>query len=98
MTLPPENKTPLSDTTSKALPTCTLDPEEYRDQLEDFDLSEDQEKELLQALWQIMSAFVDLGWGVDNLHYVLPETFGQSVLDSDRFDSENQQIETKEER
>ncbi|MEO1193305.1 MAG: hypothetical protein AAFY02_16200 [Pseudomonadota bacterium] len=38
--------------------------ETYGDQLEDQNLSEAQELEFLLALWQIMQAFVDLGFSI----------------------------------
>ena len=38
--------------------------ERYSDHLEGEGLSEDQAKEFLGALWQIMVAFVDLGFSV----------------------------------
>ena len=40
-----------------------LDLDEYRKDLADLGLSRQQEDELLRTLWQIMTAFVDLGWG-----------------------------------
>ena len=42
-----------------------MDPEEYRDQLKEFELTPEQEVELLQILWNIMATMVDLGWGLD---------------------------------
>jgi len=49
-----------------------LNPADYKQYVEGFDLTEEQTNELLHTLWQIMSAFVDLGWGVDSLQNVLP--------------------------
>lgn len=37
---------------------------DYAHHLSDMELSEDQQKELLSTLWQIMVAFVDLGFSV----------------------------------
>lgn len=37
---------------------------DYAHYLSDMELSEDQQKELLSTLWQIMVAFVDLGFNV----------------------------------
>ena len=50
-----------------------LDAEKYRKYLEEFDLTEEQETELLSALYSIMKAFVDLGFEVDSVHYLIPE-------------------------
>jgi len=49
------------------------DLEEFRPDLAEFGMRRDQEDELLLTLWQIMSAFVDLGWGVDSVQMVFPE-------------------------
>lgn len=38
-------------------------------------MTEDQQNELLQTLWNIMAICVDIGWGVDTLHYVCPALF-----------------------
>lgn len=46
--------------------------EEYLPDLAEFDLTEEQANELLVALWEIMKAFVDLGFGVDSIHEFLP--------------------------
>ena len=34
------------------------------------DLSEKQKRELIQAVWQIMESFADLGWGIHPLQQV----------------------------
>ena len=60
----------------------TLDAEAYRDKLATFELTEDQETELLQVLWNIMSTMVDIGWGVDTVQMFLPTIFETSVQDS----------------
>lgn len=44
-----------------------LDPEEHRDKLAALELTKEQENELLQTLWRIMSTMVDLGWGLDTV-------------------------------
>ncbi len=49
-----------------------LDPHEYREHLEGLHLTEAEENELLLALWSIMKAFVDLGFGVDSIHHFFP--------------------------
>ncbi|MCG8604368.1 hypothetical protein MJD09_05130 [bacterium] len=56
-------------------PTGSLafDAAKYRRHVEDFDLTEEQKIELLQALWSIMKAFVDLGFGVDSIQRFIPE-------------------------
>lgn len=42
----------------------TVDYEKYEHFLETADLSEDQKRQFIDALWQIIVGFVDLGFGV----------------------------------
>ena len=58
-------------------PTASLDPsafdiDEYLPDVAEFDLTEEQARELLAQLWRIMEAFVDLGFGVDSVHEFCP--------------------------
>jgi hypothetical protein len=48
------------------------DLREYLAFLDDTNLSEAQKIELLQTLWSIMSAFVDLAFGTDPVQQALP--------------------------
>jgi len=48
----------------------TCDPEKYREYLDEFELSEQEEGELLGTLWMIMASFVDMGFGVDSVQFV----------------------------
>ena len=50
--------------TDQRPPTTTVDFERYKHLMDDFDMSEEQKREYLQALWNIVSEFVALGWGV----------------------------------
>lgn len=54
-------------------PVLALDADAYRQYVEDFDLSEDQENELLQAIWTIIVQFVDLGFGIESVQQVLED-------------------------
>jgi len=45
-------------------PFITVDYKKYAPLLDDPDLSEDQKREFLQALWNIITSFVDMGFGV----------------------------------
>ena len=54
-------------------PAPAFDADEYRPYLDGFDLTEEQANELLATLWDIMKAFVELGFGVDSIHRFLPE-------------------------
>ena len=42
----------------------TLDVSLYEDYLENGDLTEEQKREFLEALWVIIVGFVDLGFGI----------------------------------
>lgn len=50
----------------------SLNPEKYQKLMDEMPLSEAEKLELLQTLWNIMTAFVDLGFGVDSVQQVLP--------------------------
>ena len=45
-------------------PVVTVDYDKYAHFLEDAALSEDQKREFLQTLWNIIVGFIDLGFGV----------------------------------
>jgi hypothetical protein len=49
-----------------------LDVQDYLPGMDDFDMSEERKVEFLHTLWEIMSALVDLGWGVDSIHNFIP--------------------------
>jgi hypothetical protein len=50
-----------------------FDPQEFAHFLAKTDLTEDQKIEYIRIVWSLMCAFVDLGWGVDSIHFALPE-------------------------
>jgi len=50
-----------------AIPSARLDADLYREDLRGLSLSKEQEDELLEVLWNIMSTFVDIGWGLDSV-------------------------------
>lgn len=58
------------------------DLERYLPDVEAQFESEEAAMEFLRTLWNIMCAFVDLGWGVDSIHFALPELAKFSSLDS----------------
>ncbi len=49
-----------------------FNPDEYREHIEAFDLTREQQDELLLTLWNIMKSFVEMGFGVDSIHYFIP--------------------------
>lgn len=54
-----------------AKPSLGIDTAKYQAYLDDPSLSEAQKEEIVQALWSIIVAFVDLGFGVHPLQEVL---------------------------
>ncbi len=61
-----------------------FNPEDYRHHLDGIELTEAQQNELLETLWQIMSTMVDIGWGVDSVQMMLPELFKNAGQDSEK--------------
>ena len=53
-----------NDIKNQPRPALTLDVEQYEKFLEDSDLTEDQKREFLETLWNIVVEFVSLGFGV----------------------------------
>ena len=49
------------------IPPLRLDPGKYREHMEDFDLSDEQQHKLLETLWNIMRTFVEIGFGLDSV-------------------------------
>ena len=66
---------------AKAQPVARFEPEKYWDCVEDFDLTDEQKTELLQTLWAIMSAFVELGWSVETVPSFIP-TWNEISMES----------------
>ena len=59
--------TATTDATAEATaarPALRVDVEAYQAYLEDTDLSDAQKREVIEALWSIVVAFVELGFGV----------------------------------
>ncbi|MCI0667485.1 MAG: hypothetical protein L0Y43_05470 [Methylococcaceae bacterium] len=44
-----------------------MDVKKYARHVEGFDLTQEQKVELLETLWSILTAFVDLGFGADSV-------------------------------
>ena len=42
-----------------------FDPDRYRAELDEFEISEDEKQALMATLWDIMCRFVELGFSVD---------------------------------
>ena len=82
-----------SVTEAKGQEPLLIDLEKYRKDLSGFEMTTEQENELLQVLWNIMSIFVDIGWGVDTVQLVLPDLFKEVAPDSEkRIESDTAQL------
>lgn len=60
-----------------------LDHEAFREDIAELELTDEQERELLQTLWNIMCVFVDIGWGVDTVQLLFPDLYKKVACDSD---------------
>lgn len=74
---------------SAARPKLDFNADKYREHLDGIELTEAQQNEMLQVLWNIMSAMVDMGWGVDSVQMFLPELFEKAGADSDKLLEQN---------
>ena len=63
---------------------ASFKPEVYWAYLDDMDLTDDQKTSILEALWSIMAAFVDLGFGADSVQFVLPAIVYAGLSDEDK--------------
>lgn len=62
-----DNTDQTEEAPNTGLPSLSVDWELYADSLEDSDLTDDQKKEFIETLWNLVVAFVDLGFGVHPL-------------------------------
>lgn len=54
-------------------PPPILDIEKYRTHIDEFELTEDQQVELLESLWYIMKSMAEFGFGVHSIQSFLPD-------------------------
>lgn len=71
-----------------AMEPLKCDIEKYREHIESFDLSREEEAELLKNLWLIMAAFVDIGFGVDSIQLLQASAHQQYLLDAESVEGE----------
>lgn len=75
MNKPDQNyENPLSITDSQNSNVPQLDIKKYQSHIEDFELTEEQQRELLETIWSIMISFVDIGFGVDVVQLLFGDT------------------------
>lgn len=60
----PDLSKAFEDTCKKPPNSVEIDFDRYQAILDDPDLSQDQQKQVIVALWSIITAFVQLGFGV----------------------------------
>ncbi len=81
----------------------SIDWDAYLPFLENEDISEEQKRELIEALWSIMVSFVDLGFGIHPIQQVcgqdmsLAELPAADVLNLDNTTSEFEQAAAPQE-
>jgi len=79
---PPNVATGKQVETGNSLSKIQLDPDKYRSQISELNYTVEEENELLGIVWNIMSAAVDLGWGLDATQVVLSSIMSKSIADS----------------
>lgn len=89
---PEDTIEPLKDRPAEMSESLALfDMDAYRDDLAELDLTREEQTEILQALWQVMSSFVDIGWGVSNVQLLMPDLLGDVAPDSKNLIGSNDQ-------
>jgi hypothetical protein len=79
-----ENSTDINDQESNpTYPTLSIDWDLYSEYLEDSDLTDDQKREFIQTLWNIVVSFVDLGFGIHPMQQAYEENDELSSLIAD---------------
>lgn len=83
----PSDNDPAAGTLASVPIYCPpdLDADKYRHFVEDFEMTKEQQEELLGIIWNIMRSFVELGWGVDSVNRIFAE-LAQNAL-REEFDS-----------
>ncbi|MEP5732215.1 MAG: hypothetical protein ABJL67_22910 [Sulfitobacter sp.] len=72
MDLPPKGSPP-----DVSRPSLSIDWEVYAAMLEDSDMPLEQQKELIETLWSIVVAFVDLGFDLNPVQQICGEADDQ---------------------
>lgn len=94
-TLTDKDRFTLSEelTSSQALPVIKppkCDIEKYREHMQEFDLTAEEEAELLKNLWLIMAAFFDLGFGVDSIQLLTASERKQGLVPASNVDGQDE--------
>lgn len=67
---------------NQSLRPLALDTDKYRADLQEFELTAQQENELLQVLWDIMVTMVDIGFGDHSIQRVVHSLMKSTSPDS----------------
>lgn len=67
-------------------PVLTLDVSLYDSYLADSGMTDDQQREFLEALWSIVVSFVDLGFGIHPVQQVLDAAAWEKIAEKSATD------------
>ncbi len=73
---------------TKDWPALQLDVEYYQAFLDDEDITDEQKKELIETIWNIVVTFVDLGFGIEPVQQAI-EAGQNNAQDKNRFSQES---------
>jgi hypothetical protein len=76
------NSDPPTDIENTVVPMLQLEPDKYREYLDEFDMSIEQQNELLETLFNIMRTFVEIGFDLDSVQLFSNDKNGISSPDS----------------
>jgi len=77
-------------------PIVTVDYKEFESYLEEQDLTEDQKRELLQTLWNIVVAFIDFGFEIHPIQLALNDSGKLDEIDFEQGFERNRVIHSKD--
>lgn len=72
------------DNDTSAYKPPVLNPNDYRDKIQDLGLTIEQENEFLNAIFKILEGFVLNSWQVDSASLIIDKIFENAVGDSDK--------------
>lgn len=74
---PSEHQTQHTTQKGSGLPPLQFDPDDYRAELKELNLTREQEDEFLVLLWNLISHFVDIGFGIEATQLVIAAHFAE---------------------
>jgi hypothetical protein len=93
-----QNSDEIADASTSLYPALTIDWNLYAQHLKNSDLTDDEKREFIQTLWDIVVSFVDLGFGVhpvqDDPEDNLDENIALQMLDVIDFDHSDNNTKT----